>query len=68
MTCSGVCVCVVKTTVQNGWTALHLACWKGYLEIVGLLICSGCDINIGTNVRIFISFLSLCEVCVRDVV
>ena len=32
--------------LQKGWTALHHAAYNGHLEIVTLLINSGCDINI----------------------
>ena len=31
---------------QNGWTALHMASIKGYLEISELLTSSGADVNI----------------------
>jgi hypothetical protein len=36
-----VCVC----TVQTGRSALHLACFHGYVDIVGMLIGRGADID-----------------------
>ena len=33
----------------SGWTALHWASNRGYLDIAELLVSSGADMNIGTN-------------------
>lgn len=34
---------------ENGWTALHFACWIGNFKIVNLLILNGANIDIGAK-------------------
>ena len=30
---------------ENGWTALHFACWIGNFKLVNMLVLNGADAN-----------------------
>jgi ankyrin repeat protein len=36
--------------LQAGWTALHMAAWKGHPTVVGLLLGGGADLHATTKV------------------
>ena len=36
--------------LQGGWTALHMACKYGHVEVVKLLMSNNADISATTNV------------------
>ena len=38
--------CLILCSMQEGWTALSLASWKGHAEIVQILVQAGIQINI----------------------
>ncbi len=39
----------IDSRYKNGWTALHVAAFKGHLEVVKLLVSKGGDVNIRDN-------------------
>ena len=37
--------------IQNGETALHIACSEGHMEVIHLLLQNGSDVNLQDQVR-----------------
>ena len=49
--------CLILSSMQEGWTALSIASWKGHAEIVQILVQAGIQINIqGQVTSKFISY------------
>jgi len=42
----------LSQTGENGWTALHFACWIGNFKIVNMLILEGADVNFKAKSKI----------------
>ena len=42
---------IVFAPLQNGWTPLHAAAFKGHIEVVHALVAAGASINKAENVR-----------------
>lgn len=41
----------MNVQAPNGWTALHMVAWKGYENIAEMLLRSGANINLKTNLE-----------------
>jgi hypothetical protein len=50
---AAICPYAFFVALQNGWTPLHGACWKGHKDIAQLLLDRAAGVNIQNNVRIF---------------
>jgi len=50
------CVSVVLV-VQSGWTALHMAAKRNFLEVAEVLVAANANVDIKDNVRVGCSWL-----------
>jgi hypothetical protein len=42
----------VSDSLQDGWTPLHRACWRGKVELVSVLLAAGAALEARDQVRV----------------